>query len=145
MIFYRGSRALVTHEVFVGGRRGDQEFRIRRLRQVEAIKRSGPPTAVDSIRIGSTGLAGAAAVAAVAAVASAPSFDSRTGLLVLVGLMVVASVVSGACWRARTYEYELRAVYDNRLVTLYRTTNATEFGQLRRALTRALELVTDPD
>ena len=142
MIFYRGSRALITHEVFVAGWRGDQEFRIRKLRHIEALKRSGQPTAVDSIRIGSTGLAGAAAVAVVA---SAPAFDSQTTSMALLGLMLVASAVSGACWRTRTYQYELRAIYDNRLVTLYQTTNATEFGQLRRALTRALELVTDPD
>jgi hypothetical protein len=144
MIFYRGSHALVTHEVFVAGRRGDQEFRIRRLRHVQAVKRSGPPTAIDTIRHGSTGIAGIAGVAA-GVVASASAADSRTFLLALLGLMVVSSVVSGACWRARTYEYELRAFYGNRRITLYRTTNATEFGQLRRALTRALELVTDPD
>jgi hypothetical protein len=142
MIFYRGSHALITHEVFVAGRCGDQEFRIRRLRHVRAVKRSGPPTAIDTIRHGSTGIAG---VAAAGVVASASAADSRTFLLALLGLMVVSSVVSGACWRARTYEYELRAFYGNRRVTLYQTTNATEFGQLRRALTRAMELVTDPD
>jgi hypothetical protein len=142
MIFYRGSRALITHEVFVGGCRGDREYRIRKLRQIEAIRRSGPPTAVDSVRHGSAGIAGAAALGVVA---SASAMHSWTALLALLGLMAVSSVVSGACWRARSYQYELRAVYGDRPVTLYRTTDATEFGQLKRALTRALELVTDPD
>jgi hypothetical protein len=51
--------------------------------------------------------------------------------------------VRGSSWRTRTRPQELRAIHKGQLVCLYRTTNRRTFGQVSRALLRALEQLED--
>ncbi|MDG4822271.1 DUF6232 family protein [Asanoa sp. WMMD1127] len=68
-----------------------------------------------------------------------PLHDSvlvHTAMLLAVAVPVLAT---GACLRVAPRTYQLRAVHGATDICLYSTTHATRFGQVRRALVRAVE------
>jgi hypothetical protein len=140
-IFYRGPCIIITHKVLETRCPTRQVFLLRDLCFVQVFEReAGAGAAVSSARVSSTGVAGAAAVAlALGWTEGWPSFDSPVVALATIGLLIVSVGVSGACWRIRPIELELAAVYHDRPVCLLRTTDTQTFGQVKRALVRALE------
>jgi hypothetical protein len=105
---------------------------------------AAPPATLVSVRTGSTGVAGVTAVAATLAWTGGwQALESPVPALAIMFLLITSAVVSGGCWRIRTIEHELVAVYRGRLVCLYRSCDAREFEQVRRALVRALERIQD--
>jgi hypothetical protein len=56
---------------------------------------------------------------------------------------VVVACVAIAAWRGGSWFFELWATYHDRQVRLFATTSATEFGQVQRALSRAMDQTTE--
>jgi hypothetical protein len=79
---------------------------------------------------------------AVMLIATAVSWQFLQSLAVLaIGALVVLApaVIAGACIRSRRPPWELRALYRGEDVRLYSTPDALAFGQVKRALVRAIE------
>lgn len=144
-VFYRGPCALITHKVFETRCPVYQSFDLCDLYLVHVVERTAePPAAVSSARVGSTGVAGATAVVlALGWTEGWPTFDQPMVGLGTIALLVISVAVSGACWRVQPIELELAAVYHDQPVSLFRTTDEQTFGQVKRALLRALESVGD--
>lgn len=144
-IFYRGPCVQITHEVFETRCPVYQSFYLGDLWWVRVIEREAePPAAVSSAKIGSTSVAGATAViVALGWTQGWAAFDQPVVGLGTIVLLVVSVAVSGACLRVRPVELELAAVYRDQPVCLFRSTDGQTFGQVRRALLRALEQFGD--
>lgn len=144
-IFYRGPCVRITHKVFENRCPTRRSFHIEDLSEICVVVRgAGPPAPVGSARIGSTGVAGAVAVAiAVGHVEGWEAFESPVTMLGMVMLLVISLVVSGSCWLINPIEQELVAEHRGELVTLFRSPDPREFGQVRRALMRAVERLDD--
>ncbi|HEY8474926.1 MAG TPA: DUF6232 family protein [Natronosporangium sp.] len=140
-VFYRGPCVRVTHEVFETRCPHYRAFYLPDLRDIEVMEFTvDPPATVASARVGSTGMAGAVAV--IMAIGQAEGWDAMQTPLTMLGLMVLlvaSAATSGACWLVRPVEQELVAEYRGASVSLYRSADAREFGQVRRALLRAIE------
>jgi hypothetical protein len=144
-LFYRGSDARITHEVIEIWCPTYRRFVLRDLTSVWVLEGPGRiPLALLAVRNGSSGMAGAVAVAAALAWAEGWSaLESPGPALALVVLLGTSAAVAGACWRAQPVERELMACYRDRPVRLYRSADARTFGQVQRALVRALERLAD--
>lgn len=144
VVYYRGLCALITHEVFVVHCPTHQQFALRDLTHLRVIEQEADPPAVNAIRTGSTSVAGAVAIALGAGpVLGTQVYESPLMTLGLLAVLVLAIAVTGACWRPRTARYALVAAYRGRWVTLFRSTDEREFGQVKRALIRALQHLED--
>jgi hypothetical protein len=143
-VFYPGPCVRVTHKVFEAHHPSYRSFVIRELRHVHVIQEQADVLGVGSapIRIASTGLAG---VAAMAAAVGWAIFDSPLTSVAALMVLAMSSVVSGACWRTRGHAhlYELRAVHHGQPICLFQTTDVRVFGQVSRALCRAMEQNTE--
>ncbi len=133
VMFYRGPTALITHEVFESDLPDPKRFRVCDLREV-SIQSGKPPRGNGAFSIGAT-------AAMVVAMSVAWPFLRATpawlGLLLLV--LATPGLIAGACLRRGRPVLELRAMYRGRPVILYATTDGRAFGQIQRALVRALE------
>lgn len=143
--FYRGPCVRITHKVFETRYPNPRSFLLADLHFVHVVERAAsPPAALSSARVGSTGVAGAAAVAiALSRAEQWQPLESPTLTLGLIVLLLVSIAVSGGCWSVRPMELELAALYHGEPVTLYCSTDLEDFGQIKRALIRALELRDD--
>jgi hypothetical protein len=149
-VFYRGPGARITDEVFEARSPCHRRFVIRDIRHLYLTHRASGPdvSARAQLRAGSAGVAGAAAVAAAVgwpalATTSVPSAVAAgfAGALILIA---ASSVTFAACVRVPSARvHELWAVYRGRMTCLFNTTDERTFGQVRRALVRALEQVQD--
>jgi hypothetical protein len=144
-IFYRGPCVRITHKVFETLCPTYQAFALRDIFFVEVVERAAEPASpVSTLRTGSSGVAGATAVVvALGWTQGWSTFDRPVAALATISLLVVSVAVAGACWRIRPVELELAAIYRDQPVSLYRTTDAQTFGQVSRALVRALENLGD--
>jgi hypothetical protein len=144
-IFYRGPCVRITHKVFQTRCPTYRSFLLANLRRVQVVERSADSAAaIRSAGVGSAGVAGALAViAGFGHAAGVEAFDSPVAMLGMVLLFIVSAAVSGACLATHQAEHELVAVYHGQRVTLYKSTNLQEFGQIRRALARALQQLND--
>jgi hypothetical protein len=129
--FYQGPDVLITHEVFAVRAPVPQRFRVRELRRVHVVRGDLPPE-----RLVTAHIAGGALVAALVLV---PLLDSPFALMVATITTVSAMGVNGVCAHLSPRTYEIRALYRGFDVRLYSSTDPSRFGQVRRALTRALE------
>ncbi|HET8661194.1 MAG TPA: DUF6232 family protein [Micromonosporaceae bacterium] len=139
-LFYIGPRACITHEVFQVRWPSYRSFAIRELTNVHVVRDWTDPVTVGAhqIRVASTWLAGTAAVATALGWSV---LHSPTVSILAFMILAVSLVVSGVCWRVRTVPYVLQATYRGELVRLCSIPDARTFGQVKRALVRALEQV----
>ena len=145
-VFYQGPCAHITHEVFEARYPHYRCFKIRDIRHLYLARRATQPGASDraQIRAGSAGLAGAAAVAAAVgwpalSATSMPAIAAGALATILI-LIAVSSFAFAACVRVPpTRVHELWAVYRGRMTCLFDTTDERVFGQVKRALVRAME------
>ncbi|HZN17251.1 MAG TPA: DUF6232 family protein [Micromonosporaceae bacterium] len=139
-LYYTGPFACITHEVFQVRGLSYRSFAIRDLTNVHAVQEKAGLDAVGAhqIRVGSTWLAG---VAAVAVALGWPVLHSPVVSALAFVVLATSLAVSAACWRVRTHPYALRATYRGELTTLFRTADVRTFGQVKRALVRAMEQV----
>lgn len=140
-VFYRGPCVRITHEVFETRCPRYRSYCIADLRAVAVLELTAdPPPAVASARVGSTGMAGAVAVAiAIGQTEGWEATHASPTMLGLIVLLIASLVTSGACWLVRPVEQELVAEYHGVPVSLFRTADPRAFGQVRRALLRAIE------
>jgi hypothetical protein len=133
--YYRGPTARITHEVFEVWGPHFQRYSIADLRDVHVVRGGPDPLALAS--------AGATGVVMAAVAASWPFLHSPEAWLVAAALVAAPAVLGGACWRINPPEWALRATYRSYQVELFRCPDARVFGQVRRALLRALEEVEE--
>jgi Family of unknown function (DUF6232) len=150
-VFYRGPCAYITHEVFVARCPYYRRYLIRDIRHPYFARRPAEPATPDRTQL-SAGSAGAAGAAALAAAAGWPVVNAtpmapaaNVGVLVTFVVVVAVSVMAyAACVRVQPARvYELWAVYRGRMTCLFDTTDERVFGQVKRALIRAIEQVQD--
>jgi Family of unknown function (DUF6232) len=141
-IFYRGPCVHITHKVFEVRCPTVRTYLIAELLDVYIVVDT--PASISSARVGSTGMAGAVAVAiALGHAGGWQALETPTTTLGMVALFIVSLAVSGACWWVNPVEQELVAVYRGQLVTLHRSADPEEFGQVKRGLMRAIERLED--
>jgi hypothetical protein len=122
---------LITDNVIEVGYPYPRRLSIGELHDVEVV-RGGP----DQVALGATVLAAAALVAGVV---TWPFLHGAIAYLTAAGLMVAIAMVSAACWILNPREQALRATYRGYPVQLFSTRDPQTFGQVKRALMRALE------
>jgi hypothetical protein len=141
-IFYLGPTARVTDQTF------DSLWPVQRSFILSEL--SYPHTLLDrpvEMVVASTQVrvcsGGALSLSVWAAVTGWPLFDrpAVTGAGLLVAIL--AGLVVAAARRVRRRPLEVRAMYRGQMVCVYTTTNRQTFGQVRRALLRALERQRD--
>jgi len=129
--YYQGRTALITHEVFEVRWPEQQRFSIEDLYDVDVIRGT-----VDPLAIGS---AVAASVLLVVVAASWQFLHSPIAWLAAVIVVAAPGLFGGACAHMRPPVWQLRATYRGTPVLLYGTSDTQTFGQVKRALVRALE------
>jgi hypothetical protein len=129
-VYYRSTNVVITDEVFAIRGPVDMRFRLDRLHGAHIVSEDPP------VRFVSAGGIIAIPVLAIFAGTQLHSFWAWT---VAITVALVASTVI-AVHRSRSGRAsELRATYGELDVTLFRSTDTAVFGQVRRALSRALE------
>ncbi len=135
-VFYRGPCAHITHRVFAVRTPAPRRFALCGLSAVHIVELAPERDGTGAARLYATGTAGAAVLAAWPVLGSAPLAVAAT---------LAAAALAGArgCWRARGRSYELHGVYRGSLQVLFRSTDRRSFGQVVRALVRAMEYAAD--
>jgi hypothetical protein len=82
---------------------------------------------------------GASGIAILVALAGWPLLDQPMVTVIGSVVLALALIVATASARARRVPLEIRAVYQGRLVCLFRTSDRLELGQVRRAILRAMD------
>ncbi len=134
-VFYRGHTLLITNDVVEVWWPSYQRFSVPELHGVYVFRDVTDPVVVRGI--------GASALMLVATGATWHFVPSP--VVALIGVLVVlAPLLAGsACLRTRRPPWELRAMYRGVDVQLYSSRDALTFGQVKRALVRAIE-ANDP-
>jgi hypothetical protein len=137
-VFYRGPCALVTEDLLEVYCPSYRSYAIGELRDVYVVEgESGVVvTHSASIRYCSTGVAGAAGLVAAT---GWPLFDYPLLSFGALILMAAALAAWSAFGRIQERPYELWAICRGRTERLYQTTDGRTFGQVSRALLRAIE------
>ena len=141
-IYYRGRCARITHEVFEQKGLVPQSFKLTELRGIrvtrgaQAILDVGTPP----VRLFSKYLA---APAAVAASAGWLVFHSPP-MFLAASLLLVSSLAAWVCCRPTAVRpYELWVLYRGQWTLLFAEPDRSVFGQVKRALGRAIEAQED--
>lgn len=134
--YYRSPQVLITNERFVWRAAAPPRvYRVRELSDVGIVRGDADPHRVRTVHV--------AATVAVIAVTAWPLVNSPAmavlGILI-VGIPLVAAIASH---RSQPRSWEIRATYGGHEVVLYASTDYTTFGQVGRALRRAIE-ANDP-
>lgn len=129
-VYYRSPDVVITDEVFAIHGPVELRFRLDRLHDAHIV------TAEHPVRFVSAGGVIVIPLFAIVAGAQLHSFWAWT---VALSIAVVAAIVIAVHRSRRSAIRELRATYGALGVTLFRSDNAVVFGQVRRALGRALE------
>jgi hypothetical protein len=130
-LYYRSRDVLITDRLFAVREPGPARYAIAELALPRVVVSGHHPAGRYAAWV--------AGVAALLAVVAWPRLNSVEQQLAIVGMVLLPSLVSGACIRVIPRQHELWATYRYRHVCLFSTTDAQRFGQVRRALVRALE------
>ena len=141
-LFYRGPSARITHEVFETHTPYYQSYLISELYLAHVIREPIADVAMGSptVRVCSSAMSGLSVV--VAAIGSHVS-DSPSTTVVATVVATTSALVAVVGWRARHRPIGLWAFHNGRRVCLFETRDRLEFGQVKRALLRALEYIDD--
>jgi hypothetical protein len=131
IIFYRSPELLISRDAFVP-LLSRYRLALADLRGVRVVRGSPDP---GNHRTATHVVVGALAVTA----AVGPLVDASRGWAVAVLAIVGALVVAGISRTLRRTRWQLQAEHGGTTICLYSTTNAREFGQVKRAMVRALE------
>jgi hypothetical protein len=130
-VFYRSQELLISRDAFVPLFSPDR-FALADLRRVQVIRGSADQ--------GVHRTATYAAVGALALIAAAgPLVDAAQGWVVAVVAIIGTVVVAGVSHALRRPRWQLQAEHNGATILLYSTTDERTFGQVKRALVRALE------
>jgi hypothetical protein len=134
-VFYRGPRALITHEVIEVPHPQWRRFAIKDLAAVHIVQH-GPDVNVARRRAFGLAALGSIFVTVPAIGHSSP--------IVAVAVMIGSLTYAGACLRSASgVAWSLVAAYRGRTLVLFQSSSQREFDQVCRALLRALELHQD--
>ena len=130
-LYYRSADVLITDRLFT-------------VREPHPVRYSIAELAFPRVVVGERHPAGrraafVALAAMIFAAAAWPRLTSFEAHLAILAMVLLPSVVSGACIRVIPRPHELWATYRYRHVCLFRTLDEQQFGQVRRGLIRALE------
>jgi len=129
--YYPGPDVRITDKAFTILSERPTRFDIRDLVDPYVVRGDRHPAGV---------VTGRFAIGTVAAgTATWPMHDSLLLHLAMLVAVAIPVLVTGACLRAAPRTYQLRAVHQSTDVCLYSTTHPARFGQVRRALVRAVE------
>ena len=131
VVYYRGPTALITERILEVWCPDRQRFAVADLYDVHVVRGGADPLAVRAARI--------AAAAAVLVASLWPLLRAPAAFAVAGSVVSASGGVAVVCWRLARPDLELRATYRGYQVQLFRTRDAQQFGQVRRALVRALE------
>jgi hypothetical protein len=129
MLFYRSADLLITDQVVAHREARPARYRLDELGYVRVMVLGADPRPARLGRIATFVLAGVLAIWAWLS-------PSQTHVVAVVAL---CAAVGGACIRVPSQRRELWALYRRRNVCLFHTTDPERFGQVQRALLRALE------
>jgi hypothetical protein len=129
-VYYRSADVVITDEVFAIRGPVEMRFRLDRLHGAHIVTDDQP------VRFVSAG--GIIAIPLVAIVAGT-QLNSVWAWTVALSVALATTIVIAVRHSRTTTASELRATYGELDVTLFRSTDAAVFGQVRRALGRALE------
>jgi hypothetical protein len=129
--YYQGHTIRITHEVIEVWWPDYRRFAIADLHEVYVCRGDADPAAIRSI--------GAACVAVVVFVGSWSVLHSIGALVVGVLLSAAAVAYGSSAFRLYPTPFELRATYRGDHVRIWYTRDALTFGQVKRALVRAME------
>jgi hypothetical protein len=132
VVYYRGPCAHITRDFLEVWSPQHQVYPITELEAVHVVHGSPGRRAATPLL----------PVAAVLAAVALPIVHAPAGLLALVVLLAAASTVA-ACLRHTGQPYELYATHRGRWVRLFQCPDAQTFGQVKRALARAMEQHAD--
>jgi hypothetical protein len=132
-VYYRGPCAHITDDLLEVWSPEHSTFRIRELHAVHVVHGSA----------GRRGLAPILPAVTVLVAVALPIAHAPFGLLAAVMVLAVGSTVAVACLRTAAQPYELYATHRGRRVRLFHCADAQTFGQVRRALARAIEQHAD--
>jgi hypothetical protein len=130
-MYYRGRLALITDEVFEVNFPYRHRYALRELQDIYVV-RGGR----DLLALGATGLV---FVLLVGVGLATPLLRTPQQWLTALVAVMLPAIVGGACGRLRRPRYELRATYRGDSIQLFSTSDAQVFGQVKRALIRAME------
>jgi len=129
-VYYRSPDVVITDEVFAIRGPVGMRFRLDRLHGAHVVSEDQPVRFVS---------AGGIIVIPVLAIVAGTQMHSFWAWAVALAVAVVASAAIAVHRSRAGRASELRARYDALDVTLFRSTDTAVFGQVRRALGRALE------
>jgi hypothetical protein len=129
-VFYRGRRALITHEVFETTQVCRRQFVIGELANVHIV-RHDPGSDSGNRVLGMSALVAALVVVPVVG----PASEMLAGLSVVV--LLAGAVAS--LRRRSPVRWQLVATWGEQPIVLFESTDETEFQQVCRGLRRALE------
>jgi Family of unknown function (DUF6232) len=135
VVFYRGHTLVITNDVVEVWWPKYQRFAVKDLSEVYVFRDVADPVVARGI--------GASAVMVVATAASWQFLPSMVVLLIGALTVLAPGVVGAACIRTRRRPWELRATYHGVDVQLYSSRDSLTFGQVKRALVRAMEADTE--
>jgi hypothetical protein len=130
-VFYRSQELLISRDAFVP-LFSPYRFALADLSRVQVVRGASAH--------GTGRTATHAAVGALAVVAAAgPLVDAPQGWAVAVVALIGAIVVAGTSHALKRQRWQLQADHNGATILLYSTTDARTFGQVKRAMVRALE------
>jgi hypothetical protein len=128
--YFPGPDILVTDRAVVVFTPGPVKFRLDRMSDARVVRGDMAPACV---------LTGRLAVVALVSVVAAWPWAGNTGRMAAVVIAVALCASAAALRYFLPRFYELRVMYDDVDVCLYESNDLTRFGQVKRALVRALE------
>lgn len=135
VVFFRGHTLLITSDVVEVWWPRYERFSIKDLSELYVFRDVADPVIARGI--------GASAAMFVATAASWQFLPSVAVLLIGALAVLAPGVVGAACIRTRRRPWELRATYHGVDVQLYSSRDPLTFGQVKRAVVRAMEANTD--
>lgn len=136
-VFYRGPYARITDTALVTLRPAHREFAISELASMHIVEVGRQPGDRVTARLYAAGSAGAVILVAWPKIGAVP-----ITVATLIAIVAVSLRTQG-CLGSDGHRYELHGDYRGTRQVLFATTDLREFGQVSRALLRAIERSQD--
>jgi uncharacterized protein DUF6232 len=130
-VFYRGPKVLITNEAFEVARSGHRRYAVEDLTAVHIVRNDPDGSPVGQRVLGLSALVSVFLVVPVVGRASA-----ILAVVAVLGLLLYTAVSLRTMPKAR---WDLVAIYQGNLTTLFTTIDQREFEQVCRGLQRCLE------
>lgn len=130
-VFYRSQELLISRDAFVP-LFSPYQFALADLSQIQVVRGASDQ---GTRRTATLGAVGALAVAA----AVSPLVDAPQGWAVAVVAVFGTVMAAGMSHALRRPRWQLQAEHNGATILLYSTTDERTFGQVKRALVRAIE------